>query len=188
MQTISLIHGIGGAIGAFVHGFCAVVSVHVALGLGIKEPRCVCMTFRSVGSHRKGSFAVSSCGCKIGKIDMQDQCHLQLMHGLLILQFRRSPSPCHHFKQRKELRHGPSHGLRCITMPLARQASDSLHSYQVFLFFRRLQQKQSYRRCSGEISCWNASNKETRRPVGITLIRSNSMTGQEQKVESGKSR
>jgi hypothetical protein len=83
MQTISLIHGIGGAIGAFVHGFCAVVSVHVALGLGIKEPRCVCMRFRNVGSHMKGSFAVSSCGCKIGKIDMQDQCYLQLMHDYL---------------------------------------------------------------------------------------------------------
>jgi hypothetical protein len=58
MKTIGLIHGIRGSICALVHGFRAVVSVHIASGLGIKEPRGVGMRFSNVGSHMKGSFAV----------------------------------------------------------------------------------------------------------------------------------
>ena len=132
MKTICLIHGIGGGIGALVHGFCAVVSIHIALGLIIKEPRGVCVRFCNVGSHMERSIRVFSYGCKVGKIDMQDRCYLQLMHPYLSY-----PSVGHLLhvmtsKQRKELRHGPSYGHRCITMRLAGQASGSLHRYSYF--------------------------------------------------------
>ena len=129
MKAIGLIHGVCGSIGALIHGFCAVVSVHVALGLGIKEPRGVCVRLRNVGSHMKRSTPVSSLNCKIGKINMHDKCHSRLTHDYLSSTCVGNLLNVITSYNLKELRHEPGYGHCCITMPLAGQAPGNLHWY-----------------------------------------------------------
>ena len=162
MKTIGLIHGIRSGIGALVHGFRAVVSVHVALGLGIKEPRGVGVRFPNVGSHMKGRFAVYSFSCKNRPFDMQDRFHLQVMHDYL------SSSSVGHL-----LHVITSNSARNCVMDLAMDSVASQCPWQgtlqalciatrCFYFFAGCNRNiitLMFRR----VSSWNASKKETKK-------------------------